>query len=108
MKESPRRSDVSRDQAATRSRLTSLLHYRGSRLTSLLRVLLLVFPLTIHADYQGGLDAYAVADYHEAMREWKAVAAQPASEVNPAIYAEVHYAVARLYWDGLGLSLIHI
>ena len=87
------RSDVSRDQVAT-----------WSRLTSLLRGLLLVCPRTSLADYQAGLDAYAVADYHEAMREWKAVAAQPASEVNPAIYAEVHYAVARLYWDGLGTT----
>jgi septal ring-binding cell division protein DamX len=64
--------------------------------------LLLCSPL--HADYQSGLDAYNKGYYKRAMQEWKAVAEQPAAQVNPAIYSETHYAIAQLYWNGQGVS----
>jgi hypothetical protein len=65
-------------------------------------LLLLAAPL--HADYQAGLDAYADGHYRRAMAEWKAVAAQPPGAVNPAVYAETHFAIAGLYWDGQGVE----
>jgi hypothetical protein len=64
--------------------------------------LLLAVPAM--ADYQAGLDAYSEGAYRLAMREWIDVTEQPPGEVNPNIYAEAHYAVARLYWDGLGTT----
>jgi septal ring-binding cell division protein DamX len=64
--------------------------------------LLLCPPL--HADYQSGLDAYNKGYYKRAMHDWKEVAEQPPAQVNPAIYAETHYAIAQLYWNGQGVS----
>ncbi|MFC1605473.1 SPOR domain-containing protein [Pseudomonadota bacterium] len=56
------------------------------------------------ADYQDGLDAYTYGNYGKAMAEWQAVVASPPSEVNPAIYAEAHFAIAKLYWLGAGVE----
>lgn len=55
------------------------------------------------ADYQGGLEAYSEGDYRRAMEEWRAVTDGDASEVVPTVYAEAHYAVAKLYWQGQGV-----
>jgi len=59
---------------------------------------------SLAADYQDGLDAYTFGDYATAMEEWQAVVAAPPAEVNPAIYAEAHYAIAKLYWQGDGVE----
>lgn len=55
------------------------------------------------ADYQDGLDAYSAGDYSRAMKEWRAVADGEAGDVVPTVYAEAHYAVAKLYWLGQGV-----
>ena len=55
------------------------------------------------ADYQDGLDAYSAGDYSRAMEEWQAVADSDSGEVVPTVYAEAHYAVAKLYWLGQGV-----
>lgn len=65
---------------------------------------LCLVPLAVLADYQAGLDAYGRGDYGAAMREWRVVTDGPASAVNPAIYAEAHYGVAMLYWQGHGVA----
>lgn len=67
-------------------------------------VALLLFPGAAFADYQDGLDAYTFGDYGRAMAEWQAVVATAPAEVNPAIYAEAHYAIAKLYWEGSGVE----
>ena len=69
-----------------------------------LLILALLAP-TIQADYQSGLDAYNAARYTTALDNWKAVAEQPADKVNPAIYAETHYAIGMLYWMGQGVAI---
>ena len=56
------------------------------------------------AGYQEGLNAFSEGDYAEAMREWRAVVDGPADAVVPPIYAETHYAIATLYWRGLGVE----
>ena len=66
--------------------------------------ILLLVPSLIHADYQTGLNAYANGDYKLAMQEWQAVVKQPPTAVNPAIYVETHYAIAKLYWQGQGVT----
>ena len=55
------------------------------------------------ADYSEGLAAYGSGDYGRAMKEWRAVTDGDASEVVPTVYAEAHYAVAKLYWQGQGV-----
>lgn len=55
------------------------------------------------ADYQAGLNAFTVGDYDAAMDEWRAVADGPPDAVVPTIYAETHFAIATLYWRGLGV-----
>ena len=72
-----------------------------------LLILALLAP-TIQADYQSGLDAYNAARYTTALDNWKAVTEQPAGEVNPAIYAETHYAIGMLYWMGQGVAIDYI
>jgi len=67
-------------------------------------MLLLLVSVGAFADYQDGLDAYSFGDYQRAMAEWQAVVATPPGEVNPAIYAEAHYAIAKLYWLGAGVE----
>ena len=67
-------------------------------------LLLVLLAPTTQADYQSGLDAYNAARYTIALDNWKAVTEQPASEVNPAIYAETHYAIGMLYWLGQGVA----
>lgn len=84
------------------SRLKPLLHFVRYRLGP--GIVLLLMTAHLHADYQSGLDAYTQGHYKRAMQEWKEVAAQPPGAVNPAIYAETHYAIARLYWDGQGVG----
>ena len=56
------------------------------------------------AGYQEGLNAFSEGDYAQAMREWRAVVDGPANAVVPPIYAEAHYAIAMLYWRGLGVE----
>jgi tetratricopeptide (TPR) repeat protein len=56
------------------------------------------------AGYQEGLNAFSEGDYAKAMREWRAVVDGPADAVVPPIYAETHYAIATLYWRGLGVE----
>jgi hypothetical protein len=65
---------------------------------------LLLMSLPVFADYQDGLNAYTYGDYAKAMAEWQAVVATPPDEVNPAIYAGAHYAIAKLYWLGAGVD----
>jgi septal ring-binding cell division protein DamX len=65
---------------------------------------LLLLPIGVFADYQDGLDAYTFGDYATAMSEWQAVVSSPPGDVNPAIYAEAHYAIAKLYWQGDGVK----
>jgi septal ring-binding cell division protein DamX len=65
---------------------------------------LLLVSFSVSADYQDGLDAYTFGDYATAMSEWQAVVATPPEDVNPAIYAEAHYAIAKLYWQGDGVA----
>jgi hypothetical protein len=64
----------------------------------------LFIPMVAFADYQDGLNAYTYGDYATAMAEWQAVVATPLGEVNPAIYAGAHYAIAKLYWLGAGVD----
>ncbi len=64
--------------------------------------LLLLLSMPAAADYQAGLDAYQAGNYTTAMEQWQAVAAGSPLAENPAIYAETHYAIAMLYWEGLG------
>jgi len=61
-------------------------------------------PQPTQADYQSGLDAYNAARYTTALDNWKAVTKQPPGEINPAIYAETHYAIGMLYWLGQGVA----
>jgi hypothetical protein len=72
----------------------------------MIRIIFALFALlcaqALHADYQDGLDAYSKGYYRAAMEEWMAVVEAPASDVNPRIYAESHYAIAKLYWEGSG------
>lgn len=73
----------------------------------LLYLLVLFLPLIsadVAADYQDGLNAYSYGDYSTAMREWRAVADAPADSVIPTVYAETHYAIAMLYWQGQGVT----
>jgi len=56
------------------------------------------------ADYQDGLDAYAFGDYATAMAEWQTIASSPPAEVGPVIFAEAHYAIGKLYWQGNGVA----
>ena len=65
---------------------------------------LFLMALPAMADYQDGLNAYTYGDYATAMAEWQAVVATPPGEVNPAIYAGAHYAIAKLYWLGAGVD----
>lgn len=76
-------------------------------MSRLLPLVLLALPVTLQADYQDGLNAYGSGDYDRALAEWQAVTESPPGEVNPAIYAEAHYAVAKLYWLGQGVPLDH-
>ena len=72
-----------------------------------LRAVLIItamLAVPLHADYQAGLDAFTEGHYKRAMQEWKAVVGQPPTAVNPAIYVETHYAIAKLYWEGLGVT----
>jgi Sel1 repeat/SPOR domain len=55
------------------------------------------------ADYQAGLDAYNAGHYATAFQQWQAVAAGTRQDETPAIYAETHYAIAMLYWQGQGV-----
>lgn len=71
-------------------------------MASFVVVSLAVFGLA-RADYQEGLDAYSAGDYRRAMREWRSVADGDANQVIPTVYAEAHYAVAKLYWQGQGV-----
>ena len=64
----------------------------------------LFIPMVAFADYQDGFNAYTYGDYATAMAEWQAVVAAPPDEVNPAIYAGAHYAIAKLYWLGAGVD----
>jgi len=66
-------------------------------------LLAILLSLPAFADYQAGLDAYNAARYTTALDEWTAVVEQAPSDVNPAIYAEAHYAIGMLYWLGLGV-----
>jgi len=66
--------------------------------------LLLLASFSLWADYQDGLDAYTFGDYGKAMAEWQAVVSSPPGDVNPAIFAEAHYAIAKLYWQGDGVE----
>ena len=65
---------------------------------------LLVFPLLVHADYQSGLDAFYSGEYEVAMEEWLAVAEGLPGSVSPGEFMEAHYAIAMLYWNGLGVQ----
>jgi tetratricopeptide (TPR) repeat protein len=56
------------------------------------------------AGYQEGLNAFSVGDYDTAMQEWRAVVDGPQDAVVPTIYAETHFAIATLYWRGLGVK----
>jgi TPR repeat protein len=60
--------------------------------------------ITAQADYQAGLDAYNATNYRLAMQQWQAVIEAPPTATNPLIYAETHYAIAMLYWQGQGVS----
>ena len=64
----------------------------------------LVIGIPAFAGYQEGLNAFSEGDYEAAMREWRAVVDGPADAVVPPIYAETHYAIATLYWRGLGVA----
>lgn len=66
--------------------------------------LLLLLSMPAAADYQAGLDAYNAGNYTAAMEQWQAVAAGSPLDENPAIYAEAHYAIAMLYWQGQGVA----
>jgi len=66
--------------------------------------LLLLLGMPAAADYQAGLDAYQAGNYTTAMEQWQAVAAGSPLDENPAIYAEAHYAIAMLYWQGQGVA----
>jgi tetratricopeptide (TPR) repeat protein len=65
---------------------------------------LLLLASTVAADYQAGLNAFSVGDYETAMQEWQAVVEGPPDAVVPTIYAETHFAIATLYWRGLGVE----
>lgn len=65
---------------------------------------LLLLPLSLHGDYQSGLDAFSRGDYAIAMREWREVTDGPPTAVSPGQFIEAHYAIAMLYWEGLGVS----
>ena len=56
------------------------------------------------ADYQSALNAYLIGDYQTAMTQWQEVAAGPRNAETPNIYAETHYAIAMLYWEGQGVT----
>jgi TPR repeat protein len=73
-------------------------------LPSFSAILLVALSSTVFSDYQTGLDAYSNGNFRLAMQEWIEVTEQPPASVNPAIFAEAHYAVARLYWDGQGVT----
>ncbi len=66
--------------------------------------LLLLLSLPAAADYQAGLDAYHAGNYTTAMEQWQAVAAGSPHDETPTIYAEAHYAIAMLYWQGQGVA----
>ena len=66
--------------------------------------LLLLLSMPAAADYQAGLDAYNAGNYTTAMEQWQAVAAGSPLDETPAIYAEAHYAIAMLYWQGQGVA----
>lgn len=65
---------------------------------------LLFFPLIAVADYQSGLDAYNAGFYANAMNDWEVVATAGPDTIHPAIYAETHYAIGMLYWQGQGVT----
>ena len=65
--------------------------------------ILLAVASPVAADYQAGLNAYAVGKYDRAMVEWREVTDGSPTAVNPLIFAESHYAIARLYWQGEGV-----
>jgi hypothetical protein len=65
--------------------------------------LLLLLSMPAAADYQAGLDAYNAGNYTTALEQWQAVAASSPRDETPAIYAEAHYAIAMLYWQGQGV-----
>jgi hypothetical protein len=67
-------------------------------------VLFLLLNMPAVADYQAGLDAYTAGNYTTAMKQWQAVAAGSRYDENPIIYAEAHYAIAMLYWQGQGVA----
>lgn len=96
-------NDGSRSRPAT-------LNLRGVRggFSAVSRLLLVLAFVAVsagaNADYQAGLNAYTSGDYQMAMQQWQAVVRQPESEVNPYIYAEAHYAIAKLYWQGQGVA----
>ena len=88
-------------------RRTSSRNSAKPNIRDLLRLSVIFFLFVcppLHADYQSGLDAYNKGYYKRALQNWKEVAGQPAAQVNPAIYAETHYAIAQLYWNGQGVS----
>jgi hypothetical protein len=62
-----------------------------------------LFSVLAVADYQAGLDAYTAGRYSTAMEQWQAVATGGRQDENPVIYAEAHYAIAMLYWQGQGV-----
>ena len=72
------------------------------RLGTALALVLAGFSPALSADYQDGLNAYSEGRFDEAMAQWMDVAGSEASMVNPYVYAETHYAIARLYWEGAG------
>jgi len=71
---------------------------------NLFLTLTLFLTITSQASYQTGLNAYNAARYTTALENWLAVTQQPPAEVNPAIYAETHYAIGMLHWMGLGVT----
>ena len=79
---------------------------KNSRMNSLLQLCFILFPvfsISLHADYQSGLDAYTIGDYQTAMKEWIAVTEGPATAVTPPVWMETQYAIAMLYWQGQGV-----
>jgi len=65
---------------------------------------LLVFCTPLSADYQTGLDAYFAGDFETAMTQWRAVVASHGNAETPNSYADAHYAIAILYWEGQGVT----
>jgi TPR repeat protein len=70
--------------------------------TILLPLLTFTLATTTQADYQSALNAYNQGNYPSAMQQWLQVTESPDNAENPYVYAEAHYAIAKLYWLGQG------